>query len=98
MEYRVIKRFRDKLTKKVYSTNAPFDTKVEGRAEELLELGYIEKKERSPLEQNVGDIKKALTKETPVEKLEVLLEQEKSGENRKGVLEHIEALLSNEED
>lgn len=46
------------------------------------------------LSNNVGEVKNAVTKELGEEELKKLLEQEVSGEDRKGVKDHIEDLLA----
>lgn len=100
MKYRVIKRFRDKNTKDVYEIDSTYESDNEKRVKELQALGYLgEEIEEAPsiLDQNVSEVKAAITKDFPKEILQVLLEQEIAGENRKGVKEHIESLLAENE-
>jgi len=96
MEAKVIKRFLDKNTKKVFEVGATYESGAE-RIKELQKLGYlgelIEKPIDPRLEGSVQDVKKALDGLGPDEFRKILVD-EKSNKNRKGVIEHIENYLS----
>jgi hypothetical protein len=98
MRFIAKKRFIDKNTKKLYPIGAEYKADSKERAEELTKKGFIDKKEESLLDQNVGEVKAAVTSEFSKEQLEELLQQEKDGDNRKGVIEYIESLLKGDED
>lgn len=97
MEYNVIRKFRDKESFEVLEVGDSFVTDKKERANELQAKGFIGEaiKTETPsiLNQNVGEVKISITEEFSKEDLEKLLEQEVSGENRKGVKDHIESLL-----
>lgn len=96
MEAKVIRRFRDKDSKKVYSIGDNYQGS-ETRVNFLKKEGFLEKsiqKEPSLLDGNVGEVTAAITADLGKEELEKLLQEEKEGKERKGVIEHIEGLLS----
>lgn len=97
---KVIKPFKDKFTKKIYSPKNKKANVYEGseeRVKYLQQLGYVEVEEPETdprLDGNVEQVKAAL-EGIEKEELEKLLVEEKDNKNRKGVIEHIEQLLSN---
>lgn len=95
----VIKRFRDKVTKKVFEKGSKFEGNDE-RVKELQYLGYLEatNEENEPdevklLKQTVEEIKNR-TEGLSKEQYELLLNLEKETHNRKGVISHFEAMLA----
>lgn len=101
MKAKVIKKFRDKnaIQKdgkgKLYTANSNFEASEE-RINELSKLGYIETEKPQTdarLDGNVEEVKAAV-EGLEKENLEKLLAEEKENKNRKGVVEHIEQLLS----
>lgn len=93
---KVIKKFRDKNTKAVFSVGQTYEGSEE-RVKYLEQLGYVEfeEPETDPrLDGNVEQVKASL-EGLDKEELEKLLVEEKENKNRKGVIEHIEQLLSN---
>lgn len=94
MKGKVIKKFRDKNTKKVYKAGNDYKAD-KPRLEELQSLGFVKlTKKPSLLDGNVNQIKELITGEMSKENLTELLNEEKNGEKRKGVIKHIESLLS----
>ncbi|MBH0174717.1 hypothetical protein IHV09_14205 [Fictibacillus sp. 23RED33] len=102
MEIKVLKRFKDKNTKKVFPVGALYQSDDEERILFLQEKGYLEKSiPLSPeeieveqlLTQNVDAIRKSILSDMGKEKLNNLLAIEKEDKNRKGVIDHIEGLL-----
>jgi len=103
LKAKVVKRFRDKYTKKIYAPGSVFEGN-EKRVAELQKLGYLksepqkqahheESKEKSLLDgaaQEVIEVLDGLSKD----ELEGLLAEEKEGKKRKTVIEHIESLLA----
>jgi NifB/MoaA-like Fe-S oxidoreductase len=98
MEIKVIKRFRDKDTKEVFAAGALYKSDDEGRITFLKNSGYLEKSEiqESVLDQNVEEIKVAITADLGKERLKELFKEEFNSKNRKGVIEHIDSLLKEE--
>ncbi|MGM8213565.1 hypothetical protein ACLIBH_12380 [Virgibacillus sp. W0430] len=97
MKAKVIKRFRDKKTKKYYNANDVYESS-ESRVMEIKSKGYLgeiieEKVTDERLEGNVETVKQNVA-ELDQEELTKLLAEEKENKNRKGVVEHIEQLLS----
>jgi hypothetical protein len=99
MEIKVIKRFRDKNTNEVYRAGALYQSDDEERISFLQNSGYLEKSEKqeSLLDQNVDEIKAAITADMGVDELKALSKEESGGKNRKGVIEHIDSLLKVED-
>jgi hypothetical protein len=95
---KVIKRFRDKETKEVFAAGALYQSDDEGRITLLQNSGYLEKSEmqESLLDQNVEEIKIAITADLGKERLKELFKEEFNSKNRKGVIEHIDSLLKKE--
>jgi hypothetical protein len=96
MDAKVIKRFRDKNSKKVYSSGDKYQGSKE-RVEFLQNKGFLEKplqKDPSLLDGNVGEVTAVITADLGKEELEKLLQEETNDKNRKGVIEHIEGLLA----
>lgn len=96
MNFTVLKTFRDKSTLQSHKTGHIYKTDDAKRAAELQSKGWIGEEvqeESSVLEQNVANIKQTITADFSHESLEALLQQEVGGENRKGVIEHIQSLL-----
>lgn len=99
MDLIAIKKFRDKITKKVYSPNDEITHFDDNRAKDVIERG-LAKEKVAP----VTDIDLSLTaqkviasvqKFTDVEKLKACLQQENVSEKpRKTVVEAIESRLS----
>ena len=89
MKAKVIKKFRDKFTKKIYDIGSEFEGK-EDRVSGLQKKGYLES---SLLDGNVEEVISAING-LDKEELEKLLAEEKQGKNRKTVIEHIESLLA----
>ena len=96
MKIIVERDFKDRNTKKIVKAG----TIVE--ADEI-RLSLLDKHgikyefvEESVLDGNVNQVKKAITKEMNKEELNELLKQEKAGNNRKGVIDHIESLLGDD--
>lgn len=98
MEIKVIKRFRDKDTKEVFAAGALYHSNDEERIKFLQNSGYLEKSEmqESLLDQNVEEIKVAITADFGKERLKELFKEEFNSKNRKGVIEHIDSLLKEE--
>lgn len=96
-KYEVLKRFRDINTREKYEAGSVYETADKERGVELQEKGFL-KATKSVLDGNVTSIKTAITADLSPEELNSLLEEEKAGEDRKGVKEHIEALLKGKED
>lgn len=98
MKAPVLKRFKDKVTKEIYIKGIYEGT--EERVKELQIKGFLgdavedENDEPSVLEGNVSEVKKVVTKELGKEQLNALLDEEESGENRKGVKDHITSVLA----
>ena len=102
MNFTVLKTFRDKNTLKSHKTGQIYQTDDLKRVDELQSKGWIgeevqevheAQKDFSVLEQNVANVKQTITAEFSQESLKTLLEQEVAGENRKGVIDHIQSLL-----
>jgi hypothetical protein len=102
MEIKVLKRFKDKNTKKVYPVGALYQSNDEERVLFLQDGGYLEKADppspeeveaKQLLDQNVDSVKKSILSELGKGKLNNLLSVEKGDKNRKGVIDHIEGLL-----
>lgn len=97
MKYAVVASFRDKHTNEVFTIGSFYETEDKDRVTELRKGGFlgdeIQSEQPYVLKQNVAGVKAAITEDLPKEQLEALLQEEKEGENRKGVIEHIEALL-----
>lgn len=98
MKAKVNKRFRDKETKRVYNVGPKsiFEGK-QSRVEELQKLGFLGEKvkeEPSLLDGNVSQVTESITSELEKDKLQELLKEEKDKDNRKGVIKHIESLLT----
>lgn len=91
MKYKVVKRFRDKYSKKLYLPGDTFECDDQNRADELIDKGFIKKD--NLLDQNVAGVKKAVTQDIPQEELRFLLDEENQGQARKGVIDHITSLL-----
>ena len=99
MDLIVIKKFRDKITKKVYSPNDEITHFDDARAKDVVERGLAKEKEAP-----VTDIDLSLATQkviacvqtfTDVEKLKGYLQQENGSEKpRKTVVEAIESRLS----
>ena len=53
-EYKVIKDFRDKYSKKVHKANQSFESTSEERLKFLVDEGYIEKEKSSKAESKKG--------------------------------------------
>ena len=91
---KVIKRFRDKESNQVFEAKAIFESD-EKRINYLQQRGYIGEvvtiDER--LEGNVDEVKLAFDG-LGQEDLEKLLKEEQENKNRKGIVQHIEQLLS----
>lgn len=104
MKANVVVRFRDKHTKKVYNIGTEYEDD-DDRINELVGLGFVEVAEEevtedqeymsSILEENVQSIKDKLN-EADEETLKSVLEEEKNGRDRKGVIDHIQSLLESE--
>ncbi|NIK10920.1 hypothetical protein [Alkalibacillus almallahensis] len=126
MKAKVIKRFRDKNTKKVYNKGAVYDGSDE-RVKEIQQKGFLasefvdengqqnpvndsheptnedgggqESTSPSALEGNVNEVKEKITAELDQETLETLLEAEQQDKARKGVMDHIQDVMQeNQED
>lgn len=101
MKYRVIKKFRDKETGKLYLKNKePYETDNKERAAELQEKGFLYKEKAeddskgpSVLDQNVDQVKKSVTTEMSQEELDTLLKEEKADKNRKSVVDHLQEMI-----
>lgn len=102
MKAKVIKRFRDKETKQVFSPKSKDYSVYEGsedRVKEIASKGYVElpKEESSLLDGNVERVKANITAEFSVEELQDLLQKETKGKDRTGVKNHIEDVLKEKE-
>lgn len=98
MKAKVIKRFRDKQTRKTYDIGSAFEGK-QGRVEYLQQLKYVGeeiKEQPSLLDGNVQAAKTSITSDLSQEELIKLLAEENNDKKRKGVIEHIESLLESE--
>lgn len=92
MKREVIRTFRDKHTKKRHVAGTVYEAGKD-RVEELEEKGFL-KPEDDPLEGNVKEVVGRITADTP--DLNILLERENNGANRKTVIQHIEAVMKDE--
>lgn len=91
----IIKRFRDKYTKKVYAQGNEFEG-TEERIAELAVKGWVEPiKEKTVLDGTIDEIKAVVA---GLEQADVadLLEKEKAGKARKSLIEFLESLLEEE--
>ncbi|MYL41820.1 hypothetical protein [Virgibacillus salexigens] len=101
MKAKVIKRFRDKETKKVYSPkskNSIYEGSEE-RVKEIASKGYVEtpKEEASLLDGNVEQVKANITADLSKEELQELLQKETEDKDRTGVKNHLEEVLKEKE-
>lgn len=101
MECKVIKKFQDKNTKAIYPIGSVYKSEDQERVEFLQEIGFLEKEETiepeevdEVLEGNVDEVTAQIKIELGKDRLESLLVSEKEGQDRKGVVKHIEKLLT----
>ncbi|TPE68023.1 hypothetical protein [Halalkalibacterium halodurans] len=95
--YKILKTFKDKFTKKRHVAGSVYKTDAQ-RGAELQEKGYLgEEVQAELLSGNVKEIKQRVTKQLGQKELLNLLELEKNGDKRKSVLAHIESLLGDED-
>ncbi|CDO03103.1 hypothetical protein BN988_01603 [Oceanobacillus picturae] len=102
MKAKVIKRFRDKETKQVFSPKSKDYSVYEGsedRVKEIASKGYVEalEEESSFLDGNVNEVKGNITSDLSGEELQDLLQKETEGKDRTGVKTHIEDVLKEKE-
>lgn len=110
MEFGVIKSFQDKHTKVVYKKSSTYQTEDDERADFLIEKGFLKENEarkasgqlnggtftlEDVLDQTVAEIEETITADefTQVD-LRSFLDFEKQNKARKGVIEHLESLLT----
>jgi uncharacterized protein Smg (DUF494 family) len=98
MKYEVTTNFIDKNTHAYFKADSVFETDSPDRAKELQRAGFIGEEIKNPLaavlEKNVTEIKSTVTKEEfSVEQINELIALEEVGEGRKGVRDHLAALL-----
>ncbi|KMJ54997.1 hypothetical protein AB685_29600 [Bacillus sp. LL01] len=98
MKARVIKRFRDKFTKKAHNFGTLYEGSKE-RIEELQSFGWLGETEKEAtnahdehLNGSIAEVK-AKTEGFSVDAFEELLDQEKQSKNRKGVIEYFESMI-----
>lgn len=105
MKVTVIKRFKDKETKKVYEKGDAYESTPE-RTADLLNKGFLKeilesKSGLSPLtsvlNSSVEEVKTA-TEGYKVDAFHELLEAEKTGKNRKSLIEHFETMITSVKD
>ena len=99
---KVIKRFRDKETKQLYTPKGKDNSVYEGTEERVKEIaakGYVElpKEEVSVLDGNVEQVKANISSELSVEELQELLQKEIDSKDRTGVKNHLEDVLKEKE-
>ena len=96
MRNEVIKAFIDKDTNKVHPAGSFYETADNKRIANLQERGFLGSSslDLDPLDGNVEQAKHAIQAELGKDALGSLMASEKKGKNRKGVMEHIEELLS----
>jgi hypothetical protein len=109
MKVQVLRSFIDKQTNVIQEVGTVIEVTDE-RYEEILsasddpfvkQADYTEtptQNNEDLLDKSVEKIKNALTKALSREKLEVLLKMEIEGKKRKGVIEHIESLLEEDDE
>lgn len=93
----VLKSFRDKTNKKSPVVKGHTYEASEERVRELSAKGYVkveggEAGEESVLKSSIADVKSA-TEGLNKEEFENLLEEEKAGQNRKGLVEYFENMI-----
>lgn len=98
MKFEVTTNFIDKNTHVYHSAGTVFETDSADRAKELQRGGFIGEEIKNPLaailEKNVTEIKTTVTKEAfSFEQINELIALEEAGEGRKGVRDHLAALL-----
>ncbi|WP_062323946.1 hypothetical protein [Halolactibacillus sp. JCM 19043] len=96
MKAKVIRAFRDKNNNKKYiEKNTIFEAAAE-RIQVLKEKGFVEVEEKiehpSVLDGSIDEVKKS-TDGLTVEEVKALLEAEKVGDNRKGLVSYFESLI-----
>jgi hypothetical protein len=108
MKVQVLRSFIDKQTNVIQEVGTVIEVTDE-RYEEILsasEVPFVKQvddfempaqNDEGTLDKSVDKIKNAVTKALSQEKLEVLLKMEIEGKNRKGVIEHIESLLEEDD-
>lgn len=96
MRNEVIEAFIDKDTGKRHPAGSFYETADNKRVAYLQQRGYLGSVslDSDPLDGNVEQVKDAIQLEFGKAALDSLLASEKKGKNRKGVMEHIEELLS----
>ncbi|MGN7938504.1 hypothetical protein [Metabacillus sp. 22489] len=104
MEFKVLKTFICKISKKYFTKGSFYKTDDSNRAKFLQENGYVEPiKENSDelpvdLGKTVEELSKSITEEFDKETLKLILAAEESGRNRSTLIVHIESLLKGDED
>jgi hypothetical protein len=102
MKAKVIKRFRDKHTKKTHNLGTFYEGS-EDRIQELQGFGWLGQAEEDAakinelLDGSIAEVK-TNTEGLSVDDLSELLEQEKYSKNRKGVIEHFESVIATREE
>jgi len=96
MKAKVIRAFRDKNNNKKYiAKNTVFEATAE-RIQVLKEKGFVEVEEKtedpSVLDGSIDEVKKN-TDGLTTEEVKALLEVEKAGDNRKGLVSYFESLI-----
>ena len=103
--FEVLVTFRDRKGKEKYDASklptVPKDSSYESDDTKwtsyLVEKGILKRISKTPsinLEGNIKEVTQSLTKELGDSFLNDVLAEEKANKNRKGVIEHIESLLS----
>ncbi|WP_156290782.1 hypothetical protein [Oceanobacillus salinisoli] len=106
--FKVKRAFKESGKDKFYAVDSTFESEDQGKIKRLLKAGILEntgvqeqedgEQSSSILNGNVAEIKEAITSEAKREELEELKRQEIKGQNRKGVLEHIETIILEKEE
>lgn len=93
MKAKVVKRFRDRVTKDVYEKGSVYEG-IKERVYEIRNKGFVEiEANNSLLEGNVKEVNEKITERLTLDELKALLHQEEQDKNRTGVKNRIESFI-----